>query len=65
MLGDLVRRRGDQDLAAGLEELLDAVPGVGDQAGAGAGGLEDPGRPARSRRRHAVAVDVEHGRGVR
>ena len=47
--GHLFAVRRDQHLAPGLEELLDALPRVGDEAGAGARGLEDARRPARSR----------------
>ena len=59
--GDLVAVAGDEDLAAGLEEQLDALPGVGDQAGAGAGGLEDAGGRREAVAGHALAADVQHG----
>ena len=52
-----------QHLGARLQELLDALPGVGDLTGPGAGGLEEArgGRPAVAH--HAVAVDVQHRHG--
>src|SRR3546814_15155891 len=61
MGGDVVASCRDQHLAAGFEEQLDALPGIGDAAGAGAGGLEDarPRRDALAPR--PVPVDVYAG----
>ena len=50
----------DQYFASRLEELLDPFPGVGNDARAGAGRLEHPGRRAEAVGRHAVAADVQH-----
>lgn len=41
--GDVPAVSGDQHFFSGLQEELDALPVVGDQAGAGARGLEDAG----------------------
>ena len=60
---DLVAVARDQHLPPGLEEQLDALPGVGDEAGAGAGRLEDPRGRREAVAGHAVAADVEHRRG--
>ena len=46
---------------AGLEEQLDALPRVGDEAGARAGGLEHARRRREAVAGHALAVDVQHG----
>ena len=48
-----------------VEEQLEPDPGVGDQAGAGAGRLEDAGRGRVADARHRVAGDVQHGRRAR
>ena len=49
MIGNGGAVLGDEDLASGREEPVDPFPRIGDQAGAGAGGLENT-------RRRAVAV---------
>ncbi len=41
--GDVAAVSGDQHFFSGFQEELDALPVVGDQAGAGARGLEDAG----------------------
>jgi Luciferase-like monooxygenase len=49
----------DQDLLVRLEECLDPRPAVGDQAGAGAGRLEQAGGWREAESRHARPIDVE------
>src|SRR5205823_13982268 len=49
-----------QNLSARLEELADALPRIGDDAGAGAGCLKNPGCGAVSVSRHAVAADIQY-----
>src|SRR4051794_38150770 len=50
---------GDKHFGIRFEEFFDAIPLVGDQAGAGAGGLEDARRWREAVARHAVAINVE------
>ncbi len=49
--------------SSGFEKLLDPFPGIGDQAGGGAGRFEDPGRRRKSIAGHAFAIDVENRQG--
>src|SRR5690606_14333674 len=60
---DLLPVLGDEDFFARLEEELEPEPLVGDEAGPGAGGLEDAGGGAEAGAGHGVARDVEHGPG--
>ena len=60
----LARRRAATRISRpGSRNCSTPVPGVGDQAGAGARGLEHPGRRREAVGRHAGAVDVEHRAG--
>ena len=59
VLGDVGAVAGDEHLLVRREEQLDALPGVGDQAGAGAGRLEHPGRRREADVGHGVAGDVQ------
>ena len=64
VVGDVLAVAGDQHLRVGGEELLDPLPRIGDQAGGGAGGLEDPGGGGETDMRHRIARDVEHRKRV-
>src|SRR3712207_7044767 len=57
-IGDVAAVAGDKHLLVGLEEELDSFPGVGDQAGGGAGGLEHPRRRREADFGHRIAGDV-------
>src|SRR3954453_426544 len=59
MLCDLRPARGHQHLAIWLEKMIDAVPLVGDQAGAGTDGFEHARWRREAVARHAVAIDVQ------
>src|SRR3954453_16833052 len=59
MLCDLRPARGHQHLAIWLEKMIDAVPLVGDQAGAGTDGLEPALWRGEGLARHAVANYVQ------
>src|SRR5690606_14511775 len=59
LVDDLVARVGEQDLDARLEEVLDTLPRVADDARTRAGRLEHPGRRRITVADHAAAVDVE------
>ena len=52
----------DKHFLAGPEEQLDALPGVGDQAGRRAPSFEHARRWLKADVGHAVAGDVEHGK---
>src|SRR5689334_11315767 len=54
-----------QDLSARLEELANAFPSVGNDAGACSGGLEYACRGAVAECRHAVTADVQNRVGRR
>ncbi len=59
-LADLGTVIGHQYLLSGCEELLDAGPGVGDEAGTRPSRLEYPRRRRIAESRHACAADIEH-----
>src|ERR1044072_7696181 len=50
---------GHEDLAAGLEELVDSWPAIADKTGTSAGGLKDTGWRREPIAGHAVTIDVE------
>src|SRR5690606_14357155 len=52
---------GHQDLLAGFEEHLDALPVVRDHTGRGPGRLKYPGRGGIAGSRHTLPADVHHG----
>src|SRR3954462_1462084 len=52
--------RGNQHLASRLQEQIDALPRVGDDARASTGGFEHARRWRESVAHHAVSVHVEH-----
>ena len=54
----------NENFLAGNQKHLDTLPGVGQQAGAGAGRLENSRGGRKSCRRHAVAADVQHRQGA-
>src|SRR4051794_15076099 len=55
---------GDKYFPFGLQEGLDAFPGIHDQAGPGTASLEHARWRRPTEARHAVAVDVEHQTGA-
>src|SRR5690349_17283678 len=57
---DVTAIAGDENFLAGREKLLDAGPGIADDAGAGASRLEDARRRGVARPRHALTVDVQN-----
>src|SRR3954466_8519224 len=61
MLCDLRPARGHQHLAIWLEKMIDAVPLVGDQAGAGTNSFEHACWGGKAVACHAVAIDVQRG----
>src|SRR5690606_20057960 len=52
---------GDEDFPSRLQELVDPVPGVADDAGPCPRRLEDAGRRREAVAGHALPVDVEDG----
>jgi hypothetical protein len=61
VLDHLIRPLGDQHFHVGLEKLLDAAPGVGDDAGARPRCLEDARGGRKADGSHAVTGHVQHG----
>ena len=59
-----VPSRATRTSLPGVREHLDTLPGVGQQAGAGAGRLEYSRGGRKAGRRHAVAADVQHRQGA-
>ena len=62
-LGDVFGVAHDEDFAAGFEAVGDARPVVAEQAGAGAGDLEDARGGREAEVGHGRAVDVQHHAG--
>ncbi len=60
VVGHVLAVAGDQHLLVRLQEQLDPLPGVGDQAAARPRRLEHPRRRREADRRHGVAGDVEN-----
>src|SRR5690349_3787180 len=58
-LRDVLSVVGHEDLAAGLEELIDSLPGIAEETRTGAGGFKDTGRWREPIARHAVTIDVK------
>ena len=63
VLGDFSAIAGHQHLLAGFEEILDALPGVGDQAGPRSGRLEYPGGRREAEAPHEDAQYPDHHEG--
>src|SRR5581483_4843293 len=59
MIRHLASVSRDQHLGARLQEMINAVPGVGDEASAGPDRLEHAGRRREAVSCHAVAIDIE------
>ena len=59
-LGEIGAVADREDLVVGLEEEIDAAPGIGGEAGAGAGRLENAGRGREAGRGYVSAADVVH-----